>query len=120
MSKLGMLAAGAVGYVLGARAGRERYDQIAYQAQRIWTNPKVQRAASEAQERAREVAPVVAEKVGGAAKSAAGAAVSAVKRDGGDETADDPGSTGSTSATRDESTGSATNGSGTHATVSHL
>ena len=54
MSKLGLLAAGAVGYVLGARAGRERYDQIVEQAQRLWANPKVQRAASQAQDRARE------------------------------------------------------------------
>jgi hypothetical protein len=126
MSKLGMLAAGAVGYVLGARAGRERYDQIVYQAQRFWTNPTVQKAASEAQERARDAAPIVAEKVGdaaksaagaagGAAKSAAGAAVSAVKRDSGDSE--------STSATRDESTGSAragSNGSGSEPKVSHL
>jgi hypothetical protein len=120
MSKLGLLAAGAVGYVLGARAGRERYDQIVYQAQRFWTNPTVQRAASEAQERAREAAPVVAEKVGDAAKHAAGAAVSAVKRDGGAETQDDSASD-RTSATRDESTGSAgANGSSSQATVSHL
>jgi hypothetical protein len=88
MSKLGMLAAGAVGYVLGARAGRERYEQIAYQAQRFWTNPKVQQAASQAQDKAKglakDAAPVVAEKVTDAAKHAAGAAVSAVKRDSDD------------------------------------
>jgi hypothetical protein len=115
MSKLGMLAAGAAGYVLGARAGRERYDQIVYQAQRFWTSPTVQKAATGAQERAREAAPVVAEKVGGAAKQAAGAAVSAVKR-GGDDGADN-------SATRDESTGrsrAASNGSGAETPVSHL
>lgn len=35
MSKLTILAAGAVGYVLGAKAGRERYDQITKQAQKI-------------------------------------------------------------------------------------
>jgi hypothetical protein len=116
MSKLGMLAAGAVGYVLGARAGRERYDQIVYQAQRLWTNPKVQRAAGEAQERAREVAPVVAEKVGDAAKHAAGAAVSAVTRSSGDDESDASGT-----ATRDESTGrSASNGSNAEPKVSHL
>ena len=42
MKKLMLLGAGAVGYVLGARAGRERYDQIAEQAQKLRTNPKVQ------------------------------------------------------------------------------
>jgi hypothetical protein len=116
MSKFGMLAAGAVGYVLGARAGRERYDQIMYQAQRFWTNPKVQRAASEAQERAREVAPVVAEKVGDAAKHAAGAAVSAVTR-----SSDDDGGDASATAARDEGTRrSASNGSNAAPRVSHV
>jgi hypothetical protein len=93
-----MLAAGAVGYVLGARAGRERYDQIVYQAQRFWTNPKVQEAASQAQDRAREAAPVVAEKVGDVAKHAAGAAASVVTRDSGDDS-------DSATGTRNESAG---------------
>ena len=113
MSKLGMLAAGAVGYVLGARAGRERYDQIAYQAQRFWTSPKVQRVASEAQVRVREAAPVVAEKVGDAAKTAAGAAVSVVKRDDGD---DDSSNDGENTGTRR----STSNGSNAEPKVSHL
>ncbi|HSS68039.1 MAG TPA: YtxH domain-containing protein [Nocardioidaceae bacterium] len=119
MSKLGMLAAGAVGYVLGARAGRERYEQIAYQAQRLWTNPKVQRAANQAQDRARDAAPVVAEKVGDAAKHAAAAAVSAVTRNSGDVDDIDADEAGSKVATRDESTGEATV-NGTHPQVSHL
>lgn len=72
MSKTSMLVAGAVGYVLGARAGRQRYEQIADQAQRIWTNPGVQKATRNAQDLAREKAPIVGEKVTGAAKSAAG------------------------------------------------
>lgn len=67
MSKISMLAAGAVGYVLGTRAGRERYQQIVAQAQRVWSNPKMQRATSEA----REKAPEVSEKLTGAAKKAA-------------------------------------------------
>jgi SLT domain-containing protein len=82
MSKTSMLVAGAVGYVLGARAGRERYEQIMDQAQRIWTNPNVQRASRNAQDLAREKAPVVGEKVASAAKSAAGSAAAAVS--GGD------------------------------------
>ena len=70
MSKLGMLAAGAAGYVLGARAGRERYEQIAFQAQRLWTNPRVQQGVSDAQDLAREKGPVVADKVVQSAKHA--------------------------------------------------
>jgi SLT domain-containing protein len=78
MSKTSMLFAGAVGYVLGARAGRQRYEQIVEQAQRIWTNPGVQKATRNAQDLAREKAPVVGEKLTGAAKSAASSASSAV------------------------------------------
>jgi hypothetical protein len=35
----------AVGYVLGARAGRERFDRMVAQAHQIWENPTVQEAA---------------------------------------------------------------------------
>jgi SLT domain-containing protein len=69
MSKTSMLLAGAVGYVLGARAGRERYDQIVDQAQRVWSNPGVQKATRNAQDLAREKAPIVGDKLAGAAKS---------------------------------------------------
>jgi len=78
MSKLLLLAAGATGYVLGARAGRERYDQIVDQAQRFRANPKVQKAAQDAQHVARDKAPVVGEKLSGAAKKTASAAKSKV------------------------------------------
>jgi SLT domain-containing protein len=72
MSKMSMLAAGAVGYVLGARAGRERYEQIAAGARRVWTSPRVQQASHDAANLAREKAPVVGQKLAGAAKSATG------------------------------------------------
>ncbi len=70
MSKILLVAAGAAGYVLGARAGRERYEEIVELSQRAWTNPKVQRATSDVQQRAREQAPVVGEKISGAARKA--------------------------------------------------
>ncbi|NRQ32869.1 YtxH domain-containing protein [Nonomuraea sp. NN258] len=35
----------AVGYVLGSRAGRERYEQIKRMAQRVADNPRVQETA---------------------------------------------------------------------------
>jgi hypothetical protein len=43
--KASFLSGLAAGYVLGARAGRERYEQIRRSAQTTWQNPKVQRAA---------------------------------------------------------------------------
>ena len=78
MSKLGMLAAGAVGYVLGARAGRERYDQIVAASQRLWSNPKVQEASQQAQLYAREKAPDIGEKVADVAVDAAKTAAAKV------------------------------------------
>ncbi len=48
-----LLGAG-VGYVLGARAGRERYDQIARAYRRIADNPTVQGAAGVARAKAGE------------------------------------------------------------------
>ncbi|MGB5952837.1 MAG: YtxH domain-containing protein [Ornithinimicrobium sp.] len=56
MSKITMAAAAAVGYVLGSRAGRERYDQIAEKAQTVWNNPKVQQGTRRAKQKAEDVA----------------------------------------------------------------
>jgi hypothetical protein len=48
MKKLTLLAGVAIGYVLGTRAGRERYEQIKAGANRLAQNPKVQAAADQA------------------------------------------------------------------------
>lgn len=90
MSKILLVAAGAAGYVLGARAGRGRYDEIVELSQRVWTNPKVQRATSDVQHRAREQAPVVGEKIGDAAKKAAAGVQSKVTSNGSDTTSSNP------------------------------
>jgi len=63
MSKIITLAAAATGYVLGTRAGRQRYEQISTQAQKLWQDPRVQKAASDARETAAAKAPVVKDKV---------------------------------------------------------
>lgn len=65
-----MLAAGAVGYVLGTRAGRERYEQIKAGAQRVSRDPRVRAKAKEAGDAVRENAPVVKDKVADAAAHA--------------------------------------------------
>lgn len=41
--KLAFVLGAAVGYILGARAGRERYEQIKRGAQRVWHTEPVQR-----------------------------------------------------------------------------
>lgn len=48
MWKLTLIVGVAAGYVLGARAGRQRYEQIATTARRISEHPKVQEAAGRA------------------------------------------------------------------------
>ena len=71
MRKLTMLVAGGVGYVLGARAGRERYEQIKRTATRVKNDPRVQEKASQAADLAKEKAPVVKDKVTSVASTAA-------------------------------------------------
>ena len=63
MKKMMLLGAGAVGYVLGAKAGRERYEQIAAQAQKLRSNPKVQQKMDEAKHVAKDAAEQAVGKV---------------------------------------------------------
>jgi hypothetical protein len=67
MKKLVALTSFAAGYVLGAKAGRERYEQITRMAMRIKNDPRVQETAHSAADKAREQAPVVGHKLAGAA-----------------------------------------------------
>ncbi len=71
MKKLMLLTALAIGYVLGARAGRERYDQIMRLVDRVKNDPRVQEKAHQAVDLAKDQAPVVADKVTHAAAAAA-------------------------------------------------
>lgn len=43
--KPALLTAFGIGYLLGARAGRERYDAIVAKAQGLWQDPRVQEKA---------------------------------------------------------------------------
>lgn len=70
MKKLLLLTGAAVGYVLGAKAGRERYDQIVAKAKGVARDPRVQEKAREAQSAVKENAPVVKDKVAEAAGNA--------------------------------------------------
>ncbi|WP_151526403.1 YtxH domain-containing protein [Serinicoccus kebangsaanensis] len=60
-NKLMLLVGAAAGYVLGARAGRERYDQIADQANKAWSNPKVQETVEQVKAKAPELSQKVSE-----------------------------------------------------------
>jgi len=97
-SKSTLLIGFAAGYVLGSRAGRERYEQISAGARKLAGNPTVQSAASKAQETVAAQAPVVADAVKEKAASAASTVSDKMHRDGGDHLGDP--STMGTSASR--------------------
>ena len=63
MKKLTLLIAAGAGYVLGSRAGRERYEQIKTQATKTWNSPTVQDAADAVQAQAKQAAGDVKDKV---------------------------------------------------------
>ena len=71
MKKLMLLTAFAAGYVLGAKAGRERYEQIRRTTLRIKNKPPVQETAHSAADMAREQAPLVGHKLADAAGTVA-------------------------------------------------
>jgi hypothetical protein len=53
--KLLFLGGLAAGFVLGSRAGREKYEEIRTQAEKFWQNPTVQEAAGVAQAQANKL-----------------------------------------------------------------
>ncbi|TBN58187.1 YtxH domain-containing protein [Glaciihabitans arcticus] len=62
----------AVGYVLGARAGRERYEEIKRNANKLWNDPRVQRPVHQAEDFVKDKAPEVAEFLADGAKKVVG------------------------------------------------
>ena len=50
--KMWFISGVAVGFVVGARAGRERYDQLVRAARQLWDHPTVQEAAGVVQAQA--------------------------------------------------------------------
>lgn len=63
MKKLFFLTAVGIGYVLGARAGRERYEEIVRLTGKVKDNPKVQQTAHQATDMAKEKASAAASTV---------------------------------------------------------
>lgn len=69
MKKLALLTAAAVGYVLGTRAGRGRYEQIKRQAEKVWRTEPVQNTAHHAQDAAQQAAAEAGQRVAETAKN---------------------------------------------------
>lgn len=70
MKKLALLIAVAVGYVLGARAGRKRYEQIVARARSVWQTEPVQHTVDAVTDAAKSAASDTGHVVAGAASSA--------------------------------------------------
>lgn len=60
-----------IGYVLGTRAGREKYDQMKAAASKFWNDPRVQERFDQAEEFVKDKAPDVAEFFSDSAKKVA-------------------------------------------------
>ena len=58
-----------VGYLLGTRAGRERYEQIKDAASKLWNDPRVQQRVDQAEDFVKDKAPEVAEFLADGAKT---------------------------------------------------
>ena len=57
-----------VGYVLGTRAGREKYEEIKKTANKLWNDPRVQRPVHQAEDFVKDKGPEVAEFLADGAK----------------------------------------------------
>jgi hypothetical protein len=66
--RLLFVAGAALGYVLGARAGRARYEQIKSASARVWNSNAVQKQVHTAEDFIADRTPDVAEFVGETAK----------------------------------------------------
>ncbi|WP_411699271.1 YtxH domain-containing protein [Conyzicola sp.] len=60
-----------VGYVLGARAGRERYEDIKRMAGKFWNDPRVQRQFDDAEGFVKDKTPEVVSALASGAKKVA-------------------------------------------------
>ncbi|TXL57418.1 protoporphyrinogen oxidase [Aeromicrobium terrae] len=81
MKKLPILVAFGAGYVLGAKAGRERYEQIQRQSSKVWNSGPVQQGVQEAETVAKQAASAAGEKVVDAATTAGSKVAAKVKGD---------------------------------------
>jgi hypothetical protein len=81
MKKLTLIAGIAVGYVLGTKAGRQRYEQIRAGASKVAQNPTVQAAAGKAQEAVTHQASVAADAVKDTVSSAAATAADKIRHE---------------------------------------
>jgi|GEM_PF-291476 hypothetical protein len=68
-----------VGYVLGTRAGRERYDQMKAKVTEVWESPRVSKARREVEIYAKKQAPIIRDRAEAIAKATPGAIADTAK-----------------------------------------
>jgi hypothetical protein len=85
IKRLPLLIAGGIGYVLGTKAGRDRYEQIRSTFVKVKDDPRVQEKTQQAVDIAKDKAPVVKEKFAGAADAATTKVKSATSKDPADQ-----------------------------------
>ncbi|MER5882381.1 YtxH domain-containing protein [Streptomyces sp. NPDC001941] len=89
-----------LGYVLGTRAGRERYERLKKSAREFSQNPAVRNAAEQAAQTGREVAGkayhAVSDKVGEKVPDSVSSRVRSLRGRGGDGTGEDEWGTSNT------------------------
>lgn len=83
---LPLLVGLAIGYVLGARAGREKYDKLKATAGQYWQDPRVVKARTDVETYARTQAPIIRDRAETIAKDVA-AKTSATAKDVASKTA---------------------------------
>lgn len=81
VKKLLLIGAAAAGYVLGTRAGRERYEQIKRQSSKVWKSEPVQQGVHEAEGVAKHAASAAGSKVVDAASTAGSKVADKIKGD---------------------------------------
>ena len=81
MKKLLLIGAAAAGYVLGTKAGRERYEQIKRQSAKVWNSEPVQHGVHEAEGVAKHAASAAGTKVADAASTAGSKVAERIKGD---------------------------------------
>jgi hypothetical protein len=89
--KVTFMAGFGAGYVLGARSGRERYDQIMKKLEELWRDPRVQQKTHQAervaQDKAQQAGQTLKEKAGSVAASVRSSTTSSSAGNGADMTA---------------------------------
>jgi hypothetical protein len=90
MKKLLILVAGGIGYVLGTKAGRERYEQMRSTFNKVKDDPRVQEKTQQATELAKQKAPIVKDKLAGAADTGSSKVGANVGSSNGSSTTTDP------------------------------